>query len=88
MYEEIMIIVRNICEIDFESNMNTNRMFKSELHSVKQPLVNNLKELINTYKITGVIREREEENLAWKIYFITKMMKVLETIKENNLKQN
>jgi len=88
MYEEIMKVIQKICEIDFESNMNTNRMFKSELHLVKQPLINNLKELIKTYKLTGIIREKEEENLAWKIYFISKMMKVLDTIKTNNLENN
>lgn len=88
MYEEIMKVIQKICEIDFESNMNTNRMFKSELHLVKQPLINNLKELIKTYKLTGIIREKEEENLAWKVYFISKMMKVLDTIKTNNLENN
>ena len=82
MYEEIMKVIQKICEIDFESNMNTNRMFKSELHLVKQPLVNNLKELIKTHKLTRIIREKEEENLAWKIYFITKMMKALDIIKK------
>ena len=75
MYYILSYVIQKICEIDFESNMNTNRMFKSELHLVKQPLVSNLKELIKTYKLTRIIKEKEEENLAWKIYFITKMMK-------------